>query len=277
MWTTGEIVSVSIGGLFLLVGLFLLGQGFVHNARLGRLFGEEFLVYADVGTYNVGSQASRIKETKLHGAVYLAGAIGLLLYAYWNHRWSLAWLMGILAFAACERFSKQMVPGSILVLGRSEKHALALQEHLNERLAPVRALSLLRTGPGREVIERPDCFRLGEADDWMEAVEKLCAYLPLVICDLRESTEAVEEEIRLLSRKQYLFKTVFVTPGGQREPVLERARQSNATVTAEDVVCVADEVECTRLLQGVLLGQNVAPTRERPLSRRVESHTQGAG
>jgi hypothetical protein len=153
-----------------------------------------------------------------------------------------------------------------LVLGRSEKNTLALQAALNATLAPFRAISLLQTqSTDDEMLVKSHCFRVGPGDDWISAVEALCKFLPIVVLDLRDSTTYVEEEIRIVLQKGYLFKTVLVTPEARREPILARAHDLHVEPAEAEVVCVGDDAQCIELLRSVLSVQQTAPTQTRPL------------
>jgi hypothetical protein len=270
MWTTPEIVSLVVGGWCLLGGFASLAQGFMKNALLNRVFGDEFLLRADAGTYHVGRQAISVNESKRNGLLLLSGAILLLMHQIWNHTWSLAWLVGILAGIGCMRLAAQMVPGTILVLGRSERPTLSLQAQLNASLEPFRAISLLQTQMGDdELLVRSNCLRVGPGDDWVAAVETLCETLPVVVLDLRESTTYVEEEVRIVLEKRYLYKTVFITPEAEPAPIVDRAQTLGVESGPADLACVADAAQCVEVLRRVLLVAKAAPSPARPFSRSL--------
>ena len=269
-WTIGILVSVLVGGILLLGGLLSLAWGFLAARLVAQVVGDEFMFAADTGTYTVGGRAIHIKEVKREGLLYLLGALAVFAYALSNESWSLAWAVGLLAALGCARISTQMVPATILVLGQSETDTLELQARLNHDLGPFRAISLLQTRRGEDpVLLKGNCFRVGPGDDWVEAVEALCKLLPLVVLDVRGSSQNVDEEIEIVRREQYFFKTIFVTRAGGRDHIVRRTGEVGDAGPAAPVVCVTDNASCSRLVFRLLKQARLAPTRQRPLGELV--------
>lgn len=270
-WTIGTLVSVLLGGILLLGGLVSLAWAFFAARLVAQVVGEEFMLAADTGTYTVGGRAVHIREVKREGLLYLLGALAVFAYALSNESWSLAWAVGLLAALGCARISTQMVPATILVMGRSETDTLKLQARLNRDLGPFRAISLLQTRRGEDpVLLKGNCFRVGPGDDWVEAIEVLCNLLPLVVFDVRgENTEPVKEEIEIILREHLLFKTIWVMRAGGQDKIVRRAGETGDDGAAARVVFVTDNARCSRLVFRLLKQAKLAPTRQRPLGELV--------
>lgn len=266
--TTGGTLSVAIGGVLSGVGALRLFNGLWNAKRIARVLGDEFMVYADVGTFAVGPHAVQLKETKRLGVSLMMAALLLMSYEYYSNKVSLVWLIGLLVAAASLRLSTQMIPGCILVLGRSAKQTLMLQEAMNNLLSPFRAISLLRMSRSEdELALRAHSFRLGPGSDWAGAVQTLATFMPLLVLDLRDSSEYVEDEIRIVFQKDYIYKTIFVTPNGDKTPLLQRAAALGIPVADNRIACVSGSEDCMRLLRDVLFVRRMVPTSSTPIDQ----------
>jgi len=266
--TTIDWVSIIGGAVFAAAGIVILASGLVQSVRVARVLGDEFMVYADVGTYSVGQFAVRLKETKRVGVSLMLGALLVISFEYYHDHVRLLWVAGLLIAAGGVRLSTQMIPGCILVLGRSAPDTLELQATINLVLAPFRAISLLQMADADDAIRlRAHSFRLGPNSDWVGAVQTLATFMPFMVLDLRDSSEFVEDEVRIVLEKRYLYKTVFVTRDGNAGPLHERATALNLPAPDGEILCVAGTDECIHVLRHVLFSVRQAPTREQPIAR----------
>jgi len=269
--TTLDWASIIVGAVFAAAGVVMLIGGLVHASRVARVLGDEFMVYADVGTFAVGRFSIRLRETMHVGVGLMLAALMVVLNEYYFQHVRVLWLAGILIAAGSLRLSTQMVPGCILVLGRSAPDTLGLQATINQLLAPFRAISLLKMADDADAIAlRAHSFRLGPNSDWVGAVQTLATFMPLMVLDLRDSSEYVEDEVRIVLEKNYLYKTVFVTRDGHAGLLHERAAALNLPAPDGEILCVAETGECVEVLRHVLFTARQAPTRERPIARVTE-------
>lgn len=272
--TTAITISVVVGGLLSALGVRRLVGGLLDASKVARVLGDEFMVYAEVGTFAVGPHAMRLKETKRLGVSFLMGALLLTGYEYYHNEGALVWLIGVMVAAGSLRLATQMVPGCILVLGRSADNTLRLQETMNRALAPFRSISLLSMSKSEdELALRAHSFRLGPGSDWAGAVQTLATFMPLLVLDLRDSSDYVEEEVRIILQKGYLYKTVFVTRNRDKEPLRKRAQSLGVSYADDQVVCVSSAEECLELLRTVLLVKRVTPT---PTNAIAGLHEEGS-
>lgn len=263
---TLSLVSVTIGSVFFGGGLLRLVAALLNANTASRVLGEEFMVYADVGTFAVGRHALRLKETKRISVTLMLAALLFMGYEYYSYQVSLVWLIGLLFAAASLRLSTQMIPGCILVLGRSERDTLLLQATINRTLAPFRAISLLQMSESDdETVLRAHSFRLGPNSDWVGAVQTLATFLPLLILDLRDSSDYVDEEVRIILQENYLYKTVFLTSNADSTPLRSRAKALALTVPDDHLVCVSSTEQCIALLRNILFVRRAVPTLENPI------------
>jgi hypothetical protein len=260
--------SIIVGAAFAAAGVAMLAGGLVQASRVARVLGDEFMVYADVGTFSVGRFAVRLRETMHVGIGLMLGALLVVSNEYYYQHVRLLWLAGILIAASSLRLSTQMVPGCILVLGRSAPDTLGLQATINQLLAPFRAISLLKMADDDDAIRlRAHSFRLGPNSDWVGAVQTLATFMPLVVLDLRDSSEYVEDEVRIVLEKKYLYKTVFVTRDGNAAPLHTRAAELGLTAPDGEILCVSGPDDCIQMLRHVLFSARQAPTREQPITQ----------
>lgn len=266
--------SLIVGAVFAAAGIVSLAGGLVRAGRVAKVLGDEFMVYADVGTFSVGRFAVRLKETKRLGIGLMLGALLLVSNEYYYQHVRLLWVAGILIGAGGMRLATQMVPGCILVLGRSAPDTLGLQAAINKLLVPFRAISLLKMADADDAMAlRAHSFRLGPNSDWVGAVQTLATFMPLMVLDLRDSSEYVEDEVRIVLEKKYLYKTVFVTRDGDAGPLHDRAADLGLTAPDGEILCVPGTDECIRVLWHVLFRVRQAPTREQPITRVADGAT----
>lgn len=266
-----EQFSIVLAVFISLPGVSDLGKAFLSLRKVERMAGDEFMVDAHVATFSVESRAVGIKSTKESAHFYFGlSALGLLA-ALWFENWLFAPIIALFLGLGLQTAAKQMVPGCILVLGRSEDTTIGLQVAIGQQLEPFRAISLLNVESKTAANDHPakaHSFRLGPDDDWVSAVQSLSFFMPIIILDIRDSSEYVEEEISIILKEAYAYKTIFITMNAATQKIVDRAGELNTEVDRGEIVCVADDDACIRLIKKAVEGK--APSRATPLAQLVD-------
>ncbi|MFM7168391.1 MAG: hypothetical protein ACKO3T_24355 [Planctomycetaceae bacterium] len=263
-----EQFCIILGAMISLPGVSDLCKAFLSLRKVEDMAGDEFLVDAHMATFSVESRAVGIKSRKESAHVFLGLAAVGLLSALWFENLCLAPFIGLFVGLGLQTASRQMVPGCILVLGRSEDTTIALQVAINQQLESFRAISLLNVESNTTANDhpaKPHSFRLGDDGDWVSAVRSLSYFMPIIVLDIRDSSEYVEEEIGIILREAYAYKTIFITLNAATQKIVDKAGQLNAEVVPGEIVCVADDGACIRLIKMAIEGK--APSRATPLAQ----------
>jgi hypothetical protein len=161
--------------------------------------------------------------------------------------------IAILGIAAISFFTLTQVvlPPGVLFLGSSSsRNAVALAERLGRVLAGYRPVYFLapdisRLQPRNLVLFMSNSY-YGRSSDWRDRVRRLAEAVPLIVCDGRNATGAVREEIEFLFRQHRLAaKTYFVNDVPRELPFAlmnPDAGRGYLWVSEDDVITLLPEV-----------------------------------
>ena len=148
---------------------------------------------------------------------YCLGLVAVVIGFIWKVSW-LIWFGFIISAIIFPLSVYLNLPAFVLYLGTSSKDSLHLMRKVKNEIYPHRIVSLLdietlRKSKGfrfESTLQITDCVRVERTVDWFEAVTRLAKVTPIIILDVRSSSDAVSREIELLQEDTNALKTFII-------------------------------------------------------------------
>lgn len=206
-----EGASVAIGVAGVIVSL-KIPFAFYSARRIDEhAFGKHTARARQQAIESVAKSAHRQSSNESMGWFFIGGALFWIDYQRRHGAFGWAWLCGILFLIGITQLFIGRRPTVVLVLGVSNATTMKLQAKLRDIIAPFfRPISLMQTGDmGDDMTIAGDCYRITETTTWEKAVMDICRVIPIIAIDLRESSEQVSWELKLVENN-YLGRTLFL-------------------------------------------------------------------
>ena len=191
-------------------------------------------------------------------------------------------LPGFLTARLVQIGCRQLSPPLAIFLSASQTSQIVLCGDVERRIFPLRIVNLLSLDAAQEVrrsyrwrggrklseasLVAMDGNRLIRAEGWAKTVEEILAAVPLIIMDLRTTTEQVEVERGIVNRRGLHWKLVVVHDGDAPVAELERIHFGDSGIRPGEIAWLRPDELPKTILHAVVLCKCV-PSRERPAGR----------
>jgi hypothetical protein len=176
-------------------------------------------------------------------------------------------------------WASEVVPPLALFIGATSLESAQLCAELDKRITPLKTVHLLNPGPmlvniyprllrtgwdetGLQAVYRND-VRLRGGGDWERVVADLARCAPVIIADIRELSDPLRQELRILIDQALLYKTIFVVES--LEDGISKITEYVSARAPEYAILTASELPRNIIYYCIILGS--LPKRDATASK----------
>jgi hypothetical protein len=192
-------------------------------------------------------------------------AAPLVAIGVWTGLRNAAGLLAFLCQLVVAHFWDLARPPVALILTTSTPEVLEMIVRIRGNLPLLRIVTLLDTSRGESDMAREyykfDDFRTSGSTDWMEVVRRFAEMVPVIVMDVRHTSDPVLWEIALTLDEKYLSKVIYlIGDNGERDGLLIVANHLTVIEgnTARQVI-VSTPSAIAAVLRRLILRREVSP------------------